>query len=236
MIRHILFDLDGTLLPMDQDPFGEWYLPRLARYAAPEGIPAEEVLKLIYRGWAAMVRNDGSATNETVFNRCLRDAYPQQAEAISRGMLAYYSGPFQAAKWLTAPSPFAQRAVAAAGKHGRDVYLATNPVFPRPGTEMRIRWAGVDPAAFRDISSYENSSFCKPSVGYFREFLQRNGLHPEECLMIGNDAWEDMAIRELGVPVYLVTDCLENKQGLPLDGAAWTGSLEALAEKLENLT
>ena len=54
--------------------------------------------------------------------------------------------------------------------------------------------------------------------------------------MIGNDAWEDMAIRELGVPVYLVTDCLENKQGLPLDGAAWTGSLEALAEKLENLT
>ena len=101
---------------------------------------------------------------------------------------------------------------------------------------MRIRWAGIDPAAFRDISSYENSSFCKPSVGYFREFLQRNGLHPEECLMIGNDAWEDMAIRELGVPVYLVTDCLENKQGLPLDGAAWTGSLEALAEKLENLT
>ena len=97
MIRHILFDLDGTLLPMDQDPFGEWYLPRLAQYAAPEGIPAEEVLKLIYRGWAAMVRNDGSATNETVFNRCLRDAYPQQAEAISQGMLAYYSGPFQEA-------------------------------------------------------------------------------------------------------------------------------------------
>ena len=41
MIRHILFDLDGTLLPMDQDPFGEWYLPRLAQFAAPEGIPAE---------------------------------------------------------------------------------------------------------------------------------------------------------------------------------------------------
>ena len=180
MIRHILFDLDGTLLPMDQDKFGEWYLPRLARHAAPDGILAEEVLKLIYQGWAAMVRNDGSATNEAVFNRCLRDAYPEQAEAISRGMLAYYSGPFQEAKWLTAPSPFARLAVEAAGKHGRDVYLATNPVFPRPGTELRIRWAGVEPTAFRDISSYENSSFCKPSVGYFREFLQRNSLRPEE--------------------------------------------------------
>ena len=235
MIRHILFDLDGTLLPMDQDRFGEWYLPRLARHAAPEGIPAEEVLKLIYQGWAAMVRNDGATTNEAVFNRCLRDAYPQQAEAISRGMLDYYSGQFQEAKWLTAPSPFARRAVEAAGRHGRDVYLATNPVFPRPGTDMRVRWAGIDPAAFRDISSYENSSFCKPSVGYFREFLRRNQLRPEECLMVGNDAWEDMAIRELGVPVYLVTDCLENKRNLPLDGAAWTGSLAQLVEKLETL-
>ena len=83
MIRHILFDLDGTLLPMDQDRFGEWYLPRLARHAAPEDIPAEDVLRLIYQGWAAMVRNDGSATNEAVFNRCLRDAYPEQAEAIN---------------------------------------------------------------------------------------------------------------------------------------------------------
>lgn len=235
MIRHILFDLDGTLLPMDQVPFGEWYLPRMAQYAAPEGIPAEEVLKLIYRGWTAMVQNDGSAANETVFNRCLRDAYPEQAAAISRGMLDYYSGQFREAKWLTAPSPFARRAVAAAGRQGRDVYLATNPVFPRSGTEMRIRWAGVDPAAFQDISSYENSSFCKPSTGYFREFLQRNGLRPEDCLMIGNDAWEDMAIRELGVPVYLVTDWLENTRGLPLTDAAWTGSLEALVEKLEKL-
>ena len=35
MIRHILFDLDGTLLPMDQDKFGEWSLPRLARHHTP---------------------------------------------------------------------------------------------------------------------------------------------------------------------------------------------------------
>ena len=235
MIRHILFDLDGTLLPMDQDRFGEWYLPRLARHAAPEGIPAEEVLTLIYRGWAAMVRNDGTERNEAVFQRCLADAYPEQAAAISRGMLDYYSGEFREAEWLTFPTPLARRAVEAAGRHGRDVYLATNPVFPRPGTEMRVRWAGVEPAAFRDISSYENSSFCKPSGGYFWEFLARNALRPEDCLMIGNDAWEDMAIRELGVPVYLVTDCLENKRNLPLDGAAWTGSLAQLVEKLETL-
>ena len=40
---------------------------------------------------------------------------------------------------------------------------------------------------------------------------------------------------KLGGPVYLVTDCLENKRHLPLTDAAWTGSLEALAETLESL-
>ena len=41
--------------------------------------------------------------------------------------------------------------------------------------------------------------------------------------------------RELGVPVYLVTDCLENQRGLSLDGAAWTGSLAELVERLDAL-
>ena len=235
MILHVLFDLDGTLLPMEQDRFGAWSLPRLAQFAAPEGVDPKVLLKLIYRGWAAMVQNDGSATNQQVFDQCLAEVFPAQASLIAQRMQAYYAGEFEEAKFLTAPTPLAQRAVAAAGKQGRDMYLATNPVFPRPGTELRIRWAGVDPAVFRDISSYENSSFCKPSVGYFREFLQRNALRPEECIMVGNDAVEDMSIRELGVPVYLVTDCLENKQGLSLDQAAWVGTMAELVALLEAL-
>lgn len=37
-IRHILFDLDGTLLPMNQDEFVTFYMPLLAKKYISEGI------------------------------------------------------------------------------------------------------------------------------------------------------------------------------------------------------
>ena len=39
------------------------------------------------------------------------------------------------------------------------------------------------------------------------------GLQPKECVMVGNDATEDLAAAELGIPVFLLTDCLINKSG-----------------------
>ena len=37
----VLFDLDGTLLPMDQDVFVKSYMKRLAAYLAPHGYEPE---------------------------------------------------------------------------------------------------------------------------------------------------------------------------------------------------
>ena len=39
------------------------------------------------------------------------------------------------------------------------------------------------------------------------------GVSPKECLMVGNDVGEDMIARELGADVFLLTDCLINKDG-----------------------
>ena len=37
-IRHILFDLDGTLLPMVQDEFVRFYMPLLAKSYMEQGV------------------------------------------------------------------------------------------------------------------------------------------------------------------------------------------------------
>ena len=63
----MLFDLDGTLLPMDQETFTKDYFGRLARYLAPHGVDPERLISSIWRGSAAMVKNDGSMTNEERF-------------------------------------------------------------------------------------------------------------------------------------------------------------------------
>ena len=65
-----MFDLDGTLLPMDNDIFVKGYLSLLANVAAKAGGYDKDIfLKGMWKGVAAMTRNDGRCKNEEVFER-----------------------------------------------------------------------------------------------------------------------------------------------------------------------
>ena len=44
-IKAVLFDLDGTLLPMDQDEFVKAYSMGLAKKLAPHGYEPEKLVK-----------------------------------------------------------------------------------------------------------------------------------------------------------------------------------------------
>ena len=91
--------------------------------------------------------------------------------------------------------------------------LATNPLFPAVATQSRVRWAGLEPEDFAWITTYENSRYCKPNPDYYREILDKLNLKPGECLMVGNDVQEDGAAAKLGMPVFLLTDCLIQRGG-----------------------
>lgn len=95
---------------------------------------------------------------------------------------------------------------------GLRIALATNPIFPAIATESRIRWAVLEPKEFEFYTTYENIGYCKPNLKYYQEILDRMDLEPEECLMVGNDVTEDMVAERLGMKVFLLTDCLINKE------------------------
>ena len=63
-VKAIFFDLDGTLLPMDQELFVKTYLKYLAVKMAPHGYESEKFMKAMWNGVGAMIKNDGSVTNE----------------------------------------------------------------------------------------------------------------------------------------------------------------------------
>ena len=67
MIKTVLFDLDGTLLPMDQEVFVKDYLKRLAMYMAGHGYDPKAIADAVMEGVAVMVKNDGSKSNEQAF-------------------------------------------------------------------------------------------------------------------------------------------------------------------------
>ena len=66
--QNIFFDLDGTLLPMNEDEFLKAYLTSLSKYAyTNHGIDPKTLQETIWQGVKLMYQNDGNKTNEEVF-------------------------------------------------------------------------------------------------------------------------------------------------------------------------
>lgn len=55
-ITTVLFDLDVTLLPMDQDVFVQNYFSRIAQKLAPLGYEPNQLIKHIWGGTIAMIK------------------------------------------------------------------------------------------------------------------------------------------------------------------------------------
>ena len=230
----ILFDLDGTLLPMDQDVFIKAYFGRLARKLAPLGYEPEKLMKAIYAGIGAMVGNDGTVRNEEAFWRTFCSIFGEQAKADEPHFAAFYRNEFQQVQEACGFDARSAQVIKALREKGYRLVLATNPLFPAVATQSRIRWAGLDAQDFEWVTTYENASFCKPNVKYYEEIVAKLGLNPERCLMVGNDVGEDMIAGKLGMKTFLLTDCLLNRSGQ--DIAAYpNGSFEALEAYIETL-
>ena len=212
-ITTILFDLDGTLLPMDNDEFTKGYFKLLVKKLAPYGYEPQKLIDGIWSGTAAMVKNDGTKTNEQAFWEKFSEVFGEKALADKPLFDEFYEKEFQNAKEICGYNPKAAIAVHTIKEMGFRIALATNPIFPSIATESRISWAGFDPNDFELYTTYENIGYCKPNPEYYKELARRLGVSPEQCLMVGNDVTEDMeTAQNAGMSVFLLTDCLINKE------------------------
>lgn len=210
-VTTILFDLDGTLLPMEQSIFVKKYFSMLAAHLAPYGYDSERLVDTIWAGTAAMVKNDGSCTNEEAFWRVFCSVF---GEASLRDMPLFdyfYENIFDNVKSSCGYDVRSNEAVKEIKSLGYKVALATNPIFPAAATECRMRWAGLEKDDFELYTTYNNSRFCKPNLCYYRSVCESLGVAPAECLMVGNDVEEDMIAEKLGMKVFLLTDNLINR-------------------------
>ena len=217
MIKAILFDLDGTLLPMDQELFLKAYFGGLVKAMVPHGYDPDRVVKSIWDGTGAMITNNGKQTNEEVFWASFCAQFGPDARKDEPLFDAFYRTEFQKVQNVCGFEPQAAEAIRQIKDMGYRLILATNPLFPPIATQSRVRWAGLKPEDFELITTYDNSSFCKPNLRYYEEILSKQGLSPAECVMVGNDVGEDMIAQKLGMKVFLLTDCIINKAGTDID-------------------
>ena len=212
-ITTVLFDLDGTLLPMDQDVFVKEYFGRIAGKLAPQGYEPQKLVDTIWRGTGAMVKNDGTVCNEEAFWKVAVAVYGDRIVKDKRFFDEFYETEFDKIKAVCGYHPAAAEIVHRAKEKGLRVALATNPIFPARATQWRIQWAGLAPEDFELYTTYENSRYCKPNPDYYRDILTQLNVPAEACLMVGNDVGEDMVAAKLGMKVFLLTDCLINRTG-----------------------
>ena len=198
---------------MDQDTFIKAYLGGMAKKLAPYGYNPDALVKAVYAGMKAMTTNDGSCTNETAFWNAFTGILGEKVRDDMPIFDEFYRNEFQDVKNICGFLPDAVKTVRKLKEMGYRVALATTPMFPSIATESRIRWAGLELDDFEFFTTYENYHYCKPNLNYYREVVEKLGVAPEECLMVGNDVGEDMVTEELGMKVFLMPADLINKVG-----------------------
>lgn len=233
-IDTLLFDLDGTLLPMDMEYFVEGYMKSLA----PRFMHLLEPKLFIKHLWAAtnaMIENvNPDENNQMVFWRHFTKATSLSREVLEPITDDFYNHRFKELKPFTNPSSIAREIVELANNLGFNLVMATNPLFPAAATLERMNWAGIRNYPWKLITTYENSRFCKPNAAYFQDILDHLNLKPQQCLMIGNDMQEDMCASTLGIHTYLVTDCMIDK-GKPQYTITAKGTLAELKQFISEL-
>ncbi|WP_417230603.1 HAD family hydrolase [Thermophilibacter sp.] len=236
MIKAVLFDLDDTLLRLNLTAFIARYVAGTTRLLASVARTSPVALGVPYvRAFLAMDAQDreDSLTNEQLFNRTMLETcgIPLDDPVIA-DLMSYYetqivpgfSGGLVAAR----PVPGAREAIEAVHEADLICALATNPTFSLDCDRARMGWAGVSEDDFALISTYSNSTRCKPSVRYYQEFANQLGVRLDECLMVGNDAARDIVRPDCGLRTAYVG------HARPRD-AVWRGPMERLARELPDL-
>lgn len=211
MITTILFDLDGTLLPMDTELFTKKYFKELS-IKLKDYFTLEEVTKSIWGSTKYMVSNvDINKTNEEVFFEDFYKRVNYEAEVIAPILKDFYEKDFNNIKSVTDQNKYIIQSVDLLKEKGYKLVVATNPLFPEKAVLHRIEWAGLSVEDFTFITSFEKMHYCKPQLKFYEEVLESIEEDASSCLMVGNDVGEDMIASKIGIKTYLIEDYAINK-------------------------
>lgn len=175
-----------------------------------------------------MVLNNGEKTNEKAFWEYFCSVFGEQAIKDEPIFDEYYHTDFNKVKEVCSYDEKANQTVKELKEKGLRLVLATNPIFPKIATENRAKWAGIDINDFEFFTTYENSYHCKPNLEYYKDILAKLKLSAKECLMVGNDVTEDLIAEKLGMKVFLLNNCVINKENKDISNYKQGGFSELL--------
>lgn len=229
----VLFDLDGTLLPINGEAFEAIYFKGLSSYFLDKYEP-KEFIKLIWTATKAMVLDTSSKTNEEAFMDALQALVNEDITWMKERFNQFYLNEFDQIKIAVTPNPSIQEAVKLLKEKGYRLIIATNPMFPKIAIEKRIEWTGCDRNDFEHVTSFEKNHYCKPQLKFYEEVLSDLDLDASQCLMVGNDINEDMIVSKLNMSTYLITNHVIQDTIIP-DSVNYSGNYDDFYQFVKSL-
>ena len=246
MLKAVVFDMDSTLLHINLNAFIAILAKDESELLAQVGRTGRAAtLSAFYRALWAVNYGEGieqaEAADDPRSQRTLCRVFDDAFEAgcgiplsdpVIADVLACYehevlpqrNGPLVGAR----PAQGAREALDCVRSRGLRVALFTNPSFREAAIRCRMGWAGIADEPFELVTFMENSTYCKPTPGYYLEALGKLGLAPEEVLMVGNDPKRDIPDPECGLQTAYVG------RGNPVR-ATWCGPMADFAASFSEI-
>lgn len=232
MIKNILFDLDGTLINIDQEGFNKEYVYQVSNYFVKYGYDRATSIKCLWDGLIAAIKNDGSKTNEEVFSNYLGSTLGIDRNALEKIFSDFTKNEYDTLSKYIKKVDYACEAIKLLKDKKYNMILATNSLFPYETIKKRAKWGNIDIDDFSFVTTIENMNYSKPNVNYYKQILEVNNLKAEECMMFGNDLVEDLVIEKLGINCFIITDNMVNSEYLV--NSKLNGSYKEFYKYIEN--
>lgn len=205
MIKAILFDLDGTLLPMNEEIFTKGYFSLLSKKMVSLGYDKDNFISAVMFGTKAMRVNNGEKSNKNVFWENFISVFGGDRIKIESDFTDFYNNEFKESSKFCGENSEALKVVQLARKSGFKTILASNPLFPKEGMLTRLGFVNISSENFDYISTYDNSSYSKPNTNYYLELLKQNNLKANEVIYIANSKEDDLIpAQNVGIKTFLV--------------------------------
>jgi len=206
-LQAVLFDLDNTLILFEEVVFFEHYTKKLYLAFKDMMAPAEFTQRLIH-STQMMVKNNGKMNNADFFIKDFANGTIVGEKDLWKRFENFYEHEFEQFKPLMKPLDGAREVISYIENSGLKMVIASNPMFPINVQQSRLRWAGLADFHFDLIAAAENSTYVKPRLEYYFQICEKIDLSPENCLMVGNDPFNDMIAAKTGMKTYLTTDAV----------------------------
>ena len=242
-ITTLLFDMDSTLINIDEMLFSKTYFQLLheQHFSDFEFSYFCDSLTDITRT-VMLSKLPKELTMET-FLREMAKRYKREEETLYHDLFNFYNNDYDKLNSYIRPIRGVKKMLKHSFNNGYDVVVATTPLFPEVAIRKRLKWGGLDKFDFKLVTHAENMHFSKPREDYYYEILEKIDRKVDECIMVGNEFMGDivgptrMGMKTFYCPTSKIDDDLFVSPELRRFSKikpTYSGSIRDFAKLLEN--